>query len=345
MEPTAEPPPYAAVDLAKFVCALLVIAIHTQPPETQSTLLTNEVVNVLGRIAVPFFFVCSGYFFLAKLTRANARERFVKYVKELLWLYAAWCCIYFPIDAYLGWKRAPNALAAVLGYLQNLVFAGGHSHLWYLPALLLATTLLYASFVVDRLLTFLVASLALYGVGLFGDAYSGLLDAVPWAQKAYSAYFEVFLFTRNGLFFGFPFVMLGGVAARWQAVLERRATLGVLVALAVLLHLEAALLARHGGGRDCNMYITLLPLALCLLLVLLRTPLGIRPATARTMRSLSSGVYFAHGLFVAVFSKVFQLAGLEGAMGAYFLAVALSSVWVVLQLMKSERPYLRRLVH
>ena len=49
------------VDIAKFVGAMLVVAIHTHPLGYGSV--PDYYFNCLCRIAVPFFFVTSSYFF------------------------------------------------------------------------------------------------------------------------------------------------------------------------------------------------------------------------------------------------------------------------------------------
>lgn len=57
---------YNAVDLIMLMCAILVVAIHIAPFGTDSTGVLaglNWVFqSYLARIAVPFFFIASGYF-------------------------------------------------------------------------------------------------------------------------------------------------------------------------------------------------------------------------------------------------------------------------------------------
>lgn len=52
-----------SLDVAKFVCALLVIIIHTRPFTGLSDVIDFYLVDVIARIAVPLFFAISGYFF------------------------------------------------------------------------------------------------------------------------------------------------------------------------------------------------------------------------------------------------------------------------------------------
>ena len=66
---------YDSLDLAKWICALLVIVIHTAPLSKVSTIGNFYFTNVLARIAVPLFFAISGFLFFRKLTYENGRVK------------------------------------------------------------------------------------------------------------------------------------------------------------------------------------------------------------------------------------------------------------------------------
>lgn len=55
---------YNAIDIAKFVMALLVVAIHTHPENEIENKLILDIINCIYSIAVPFFFVASGFFYI-----------------------------------------------------------------------------------------------------------------------------------------------------------------------------------------------------------------------------------------------------------------------------------------
>jgi surface polysaccharide O-acyltransferase-like enzyme len=50
------------VDLSKYIAALMVIAIHTAPLSDVQEEAYFILVQVICRMAVPFFAVCTGYF-------------------------------------------------------------------------------------------------------------------------------------------------------------------------------------------------------------------------------------------------------------------------------------------
>lgn len=84
---------YRLIDLLKFICAFLVIGIHTRPFQASSNLLDRLFYYDISNYAVPFFYACTGYFLIAKASEenlhANAQmfiithnERFMEQVDE-----------------------------------------------------------------------------------------------------------------------------------------------------------------------------------------------------------------------------------------------------------------------
>ena len=53
---------FRGIDLAKFVASFLVVALHFPPLADLSGDLSVLLTNGVTRIAVPFFFCCSGFF-------------------------------------------------------------------------------------------------------------------------------------------------------------------------------------------------------------------------------------------------------------------------------------------
>ena len=51
-----------SIDLFKFVAALLVVAIHTEPFRDINDTVNFVFSQILCRSAVPFFAICTGYF-------------------------------------------------------------------------------------------------------------------------------------------------------------------------------------------------------------------------------------------------------------------------------------------
>lgn len=278
------------IDWLRLAAAILVIAIHTSPladfNETGDFILTR----VLARIAVPFFFITSGYFLLSRYHDSDRKLR--HFLKKTGWIYGASILLYLPLNFRNGYFSQSQLLPELL---KDLIFDGTMYHLWYLPASMLG--MLIAWKLVEKLdfSKGLVMALLLYLVGLFGDSYYVVAEKLPLLKAFYDRLFELFNYTRNGLFFAPVFLMLGGFIADERRKLSFvEAGVGFFISLGLLLA-EALILHRHGFQRHDSMYVFLLPAMYFLFhLVLLwkgrRIPL---------LRPVSLVVYLIHPLVIA----------------------------------------------
>lgn len=200
------PPRYGGLDAFKVIAALLVVAIHTSPLTTYSPdgdfLLTRS----LARVAVPFFFMVTGQFVLGEVLQGRRPfSALWRQVKKILLLYLVAVVLYLPVGLYAGHYQGLSPLSA----LRLLLFDGTFYHLWYFPACATGLLLVYLLGRVLRGRGLLAVTGLLYLIGLFGDSYHGLTAALPPLAAAYEAGFQVFSYTRNGLFMAPLFLLLG----------------------------------------------------------------------------------------------------------------------------------------
>ena len=101
---------YSLIDITKFVLAFLVIGVHTFPFSDISSELNLIFIASICRIAVPFFFVASSFFFFQK------DRKITSYLKRIALLYLIWTIIYSPfiIKALLNSSNLPLALLRLL---------------------------------------------------------------------------------------------------------------------------------------------------------------------------------------------------------------------------------------
>lgn len=72
------------IDLFKFVMAICVIAIHTQPFVNRKGTIFLKIYNNFVNCAVPFFFMSSGYLLAVKMKWPFASQRDIKVLKFYL---------------------------------------------------------------------------------------------------------------------------------------------------------------------------------------------------------------------------------------------------------------------
>ncbi len=74
---------FAGIDYFRFIAAFFVIAIHISPLSVLSEGIDYLITYCIGRIAVPFFFMTTGYFVLARYILILKNDKyFLKFYKR-----------------------------------------------------------------------------------------------------------------------------------------------------------------------------------------------------------------------------------------------------------------------
>ena len=218
--------------------AILVVAIHTSAYNCYSQVWINQVGAILVSLAVPFFFVCSGFLLWRKIATAPAEvqlERIKQWIRHVVQLYAVWTIVYLPYAIYGLWKEQLGFGKSIAIYLRNVILVGenyGSWPLWYLLALIMAGCILYV------LIKLKAKAWNIYWIALFlaiiGSILLSIEGATPMPDNSIiSLYFKVFKTARNGLFVGFPYIVIGIAIAR-HGILKSIHLLWLLLAVGVV---------------------------------------------------------------------------------------------------------------
>lgn len=303
-----------ALDRFRIVAAVLVTAIHTSPLATYTADGDFFLTRVLARLAVPFFFLVTGYF----LSRSEWSS-LPRFLKKTGLLYLAAMLLYLPLNLYSrnlsGWENM----------VRGILFDGTFYHLWYFPAVLLGSLL---SFLLSRRgpRFALTAAGLLYLIGLGGDSYYGLISSLPFGKACYDILLSVSAYTRNGVFFAPLFLLLGAYAKRRN---PRLCLVGFLLSFAAM-SVEAFLLRAAEAQRHDSMYL-LLPFCSLFLFSLL---LSRNSGQNRDARRFSAVFYVVHPWCIVLVRGAAEVLGLEAVLVrnslGHFLAVLLLSAAVSL---------------
>lgn len=312
---------YSGIDYFRFIAALLIIAIHTSPLSSFSETGNFIFTRIVSRVAVPFFFMTSGFFLISRYT-CNA-EKLEAFIKKTTLIYGVAILLYIPINVYNGYFKMDNLLPNII---KDIVFDGTLYHLWYLPASIIGAAI--AWYLVKKLnypKALMVASV-LYLIGLFGDSYYGITEKISCLNSLYTYIFQVTDYTRNGIFFAPIFFILGGfIADNRPQITFGKSFLGFAISLALMLG-EAMILHHFDLQRHDSMYVFLLPCMYFLFIVILHFK-GKRLVSLRTASLI---IYIIHPMMIVVirlFSKLLHIQKLfvENSIVHYF-AVCLTSV-------------------
>lgn len=274
------------------------------------------------RIAVPFYFAASGFLLFRKTDFNNLNQSRIKnYCFKILRLLGTW---------------------------TFLLFVGGSGQLWYLGALVLAVIILSTLIKKEIPMRWIVLiSVILFCIGLLGDSYYGFIEPLKsfFIPKLFIVgYDTVFSTTRNGVFFGLIFVLIGALFAQKRIVINNIfAVVGLIVSF-ILMFLEVYLLKCYSNPKGYDMVFSLLPVIFFLFYLASHIKLKNRPIYGR-LRVIGMLIFFTHlfvNYFVGVGIKIFNnIIGINLTAFQFIITILFTTMLAVIieRLSKTNRFY------
>lgn len=305
-----------SVDLVKFIMAIFVIAIHTHPHEVIDNInLCFFIENVIS-LAVPFFFVASSFFLWRKMDDAIYTDRLLilrKWILHLIKLYTIWSMIYLPFTIYGYVIDGLSPLKALLVFVRNFLFVGENMYswpLWYLLAMIVAGIIIYF------MVYYRIKKSHIYAFALFALLLGIIIDNTKGISGLSSLYFKLFHTTRNGLFVGLPYLIIGTVIAS-NGIIAKRMLLISLLIISFTLYCYGLGVARY-------------LVAYLLFSLVLGINIDNDDKVFKSLRRSSVVVYFVHMIFVGIIT----ISNLEISHFVLFAIVTLISLLTSLIVVK-----------
>lgn len=291
---------YSGIDVMKFICSLMIVIIHVKPfgvHEAGSFLyyLNFGLQEYLCRIAVPFFFVCNGFFIFRKIDFNNVDYGIIKNnIIKIIKLYLLWTLIYLPIKIYKMFTEGEGLVREVVSYIRAFLVSGSFVHLWYLNGLIFA---LLAIMIFLKLKLnpqkILVLSAILYIIGLLGNSYFGLISKNPnIVLSLYELYFKLFINTRNGLLCGLLFISIGMMISvkKPSAPIKKNA---ILFCASMLFMLAEVYMLKHFSlAKDYDATVMVVPAVYFLFCTV--SKMNILEKISPLLREMSKTIYYVH---------------------------------------------------
>lgn len=197
-----------AIDKMKFFCMIAVVCIHTSPFGNTNT---GLMINVLSRVAVPLFFISSGYLLSSKFNYEYVHKYFIKIFK----LFLSWVIFYILFNlTFTSISNIINGNYIFDGYKEyfsnfkilDIYYGEGiiKYHLWYLAATLCVIPILYITIKYNIVKISLLISLILNIIGIF----------------IYNQNIINIVTTRDAVFFAYFYCMIGVYIRGKQNIIE-----------------------------------------------------------------------------------------------------------------------------
>lgn len=208
--------------------AYAVVLLHCHAFIDYNELVDFFVTDVLTRIAVPFFFICSGWLLFRKMPVGEIDfSRIRKSLNRLFKMYFWWTIIYIPLICYEIINSSCDCkqiVKNIIIFLRNCVTVGSYYHFWFLLSLmfgiLLTTWMVKKQWNYKRMFFFVGL---LYSITLFAHSYYGVFLWL-FPQDSFGFYIvhklsKIFV-TPRGFGMGPIFVLIGNWIAwhqhRWS---------------------------------------------------------------------------------------------------------------------------------
>ncbi len=282
---------YGMVDVLRLVFAIGVMMIHTMAFQSINEDLRIATSMGICRIAVPFFFVVSGYFLYNRIQTENEPK---STLKRLLILYTSWVLIeiitLFPV--VLSGLSAPPIII-----VERLLFIGITGSLWYISSLIIAIFIITPLLKRDKIFLLLLIGFILYLFGTTGDTYFGLFEKTM-INPLIKGYTLIFFLPQVGITESILFVALGAALNKYK-LNEKIKNAGVLSILSIfLLLIETFVLNKTGIAKDANMYLSAIIAAPLIFVWAINYSKNISTKFSKSCREYSLGIYCSHQIIM-----------------------------------------------
>lgn len=291
-----------SVDIFRYICAIMVVAIHTHPFEELNGSLSFVFTGVIPRIAVPFFFVTAGYYYIDNLQRGKAK--LFPYLFRILKTYFLWSCVYFIVD-YITWGHL-NLKGFLVNCIGGFTLWGSYMHFWFFPALIFSVCLTTLIYYVRGQKFLIPISLILYVIGCIGCSYKVLGMQIPGLSVFFA--WDSFTIVRRILMMGFPFFVAGGVVSKIEKYAKGRMLQAVqpcmLIGTVIIWILEVYAVIRLKWQESIVITFGLYLLTVEVMLFLLEHPMPKCKELSKKCRILANQTYYIHPLIILVLDGI-----------------------------------------
>lgn len=291
---------YNSIDAAKMIAALLVVAIHSQP---FTGIANTIIIDVLARIAVPFFFLTSSYFFFIK---PISKQNPIEYVKRLSILYVFWFIIESPITILNTFIEPETSFLHNLGlFVRNIFLGSTFRGSWFLTALMECVPLIFLLSKHLKTRTILVISVTIYIIAVLLTYYYIFL---PEPLKIFSDTYRTYIGSMQlSWVSAFAPCAVGKFLAENSTKFEKWASKRISAGIIIcgILSLAEVLTVKHLYNEKAfehtnpDVYFMLLPLVVLIFIYTIRHEINL-PLNYKKIRSISTIYYFSHFIFVYI---------------------------------------------
>lgn len=331
---------YKLIDLLKFICAFLVVGIHTRPFQASSNLLDKLFYYDISNYAVPFFYACTGYFLVVNHPKETLqiKMRFIKILK----VYLVWSAIYLPLTVCGYFAEGRSALRYLIVCLRNYVLVGENFYswtLWYLNGLIFALFLINVLLKKFSIKQIAVIGVFVYLIGIVLTILNSHLERLPlFLERPVDLYFSLFVTTRNGLFQSLVFIVFGMLIAEIDQANELKLSVknGFFTGIIYIIKVGFSLIG-GGGGEYFSKVLDLPTFWFLFELVIYACKMAnFSGSFYKQLRGMSETIYFVHMYLVAFCSLILYKSNYHNFKSFFICAGGATIIALLAQIQKNK---------
>lgn len=310
---------YCSIDFIKGIAAISIVCLHCANNDA-----FDSTIHLIGRMAVPMFFIITGYFLTSMIKSGHITNHIKKITKVAIGALA----FYFPlfcIEAYLNGNLKHQLLnifrlddlweKVIFSQYPFYVNAG---HLWYLIAVIYILGFVYFYTKKYRISTLYILIPLLFIIGY-------LISSFEVTDRRYY---------QNFLFIGLPYILLGSFIREqltYKKISNRVVGLSIVI-FSILYLVEIALYLHIGLPARREHYLCIIPLVSFILIWAVQNPtFGENHFITTIGKDYSIYIYVFHLYFVRQMWFIFHGSPIDSKLQmlfSIFLALSTSFLYV-----------------
>lgn len=280
---------YQVIDIVKFIAAIFVIMIHTNPIGAVEGSFLYSLEYSIIRNAVPFFFIASSYFLVLK---GLVWERITKYVRRIFILYFYWFILTIPYTITLRIIHSDLPLKeSILYFYKSLIWTGSMQGAWFLFACMQSAILLYFLATKCKLKNYQLFSVGIvfYIISVFSSSYWGLSEKYYFIKNIVQ-FVNITTYHPSFTFFSaFVFFVIGKIIAERKE--SNKVAIPFMLLFFILEIIELSTLYDYNLPKSNDNFFMLIPFAFFSFQAYLQYNINIKQQICNYMRK-SSIIYF-----------------------------------------------------
>lgn len=284
------------IDIMKLFFAIGVLGIHTGIAQTFPNNIDFMVTKLWFRMAVPFFFVATGFFYDKKMHNSDSKQKRGEILLDFCQKNGVLLIVFGNI-ALFQIIYGNGISREIVKIVHDAIFYP-RGAMWYVAATIAGAIIIFILY--DHKIAMVLLAIPLFIFALLCNNYYFIISNTR-AENIVLTYLEYFVSARNGIFVGFPYMLCGVILFEFieKTKSKNLKVFWIIYSIIVFaIYVTEVLFCKNKPSLDdTSLYITMPFLAVAIFYLSFSIKVPITKRASLAMRSYSKIIYFFHPVF------------------------------------------------